>query len=574
MVPAIDTMTPVAGRRPIPGQAQDELLGSMAKKGRKHRANRGPVAAGRKTRPDPFQPQLLKAARYGQAGQSEPAQTIFRQILEQQSSHPAANQGLASLLQEDRRPQEAIEHWRKVLQVQSDNLVARFAYARCLSQLSRLEEAAEQFKLGFRGLQSKKLRMPPDELSGLYYNLAEVYENLRQDEEEEKCLRRAIHLNPMNVAAHHMLGYVLDLLGRSAEAQESYRKALEIRPDLAEVHRRLSFSIRHTKVDDDVRAMETLYKSHGIGPADKLELAFGLGKAFEDLQEHETAFDYWREGNRLYRQLHPYNVEGDLVLGRTVTGLFTRDYIEAQAGGTSTDVTPVFIVSMPRSGSSLVEQILASHSAVYGAGELLALREVCEHEVERFPADLGQLNQADWRRMGTAYLEEVTRRTDGEAFITDKFPGNYNLIGPIRMMFPNAKVIHCARNPMDIALSCFKNIFQPGALPFSYDLEDLGVVYRAYEEAIAHWQDVLPGWFYEIRYEDLTADPESEVRKLLDFIGLPFEDGCMSFYEAKWSTRTASAIQVRQPINTDSVQGWKNYEQGLKPFADARRAAR
>jgi hypothetical protein len=337
------------------------------------------------------------------------------------------------------------------------------------------------------------------------------------------------------------------------------------------VHRDLAFLKKHTEVDADIEAMETLYKSGRVEGQPAVFLAFGLGKAYEDLQQHQKAFGFWREGNRRARQLSPYRVDWDLAYSKSMRKTFTRAYLRAEASDYTTEINPIFIVSMPRSGSSLVEQILACHPAIYGGGELNTLPDLCKHAVARCPDDLGQLKQADWRRLGGEYLAQVTGRMEGEICVTDKLPANYLHIGMIRMMFPNAKVIHCARDPMDTALSCFKNNFQPGLVPYTYDLKDLGIIYRDYEKCMAYWHKVLPGWVYDIQYEELTADPEPQIRRLLEYLGLPFEEACLSFHRSERVMRTASTDQVREPIHQRSINKWKNYAKELQPFKKARR---
>jgi hypothetical protein len=224
---------------------------------------------------------------------------------------------------------------------------------------------------------------------------------------------------------------------------------------------------------------------------------------------------------------------------------------------------------MPRSGTSLTEQILASHSAVYGAGELGLVGQLARKVAKHGPEGLGRLHAADWRRLGAEYLAEIARLSGGERYVVDKMPGNFLYIGMIRMMLADARIIHCRRDPMDTGLSCFKNYFPAAGLDYTCDLDDLGSYYRHYEALMAYWNQVLAGEIYESVYETLVARAETEIPRLLEFCGLPFESACISFHETKRTVATASFAQVRQPIHQRSVRKWQNFEQELQPLRNA-----
>jgi len=227
---------------------------------------------------------------------------------------------------------------------------------------------------------------------------------------------------------------------------------------------------------------------------------------------------------------------------------------------------PIFIVGMPRSGTSLTEQILASHSAVYGAGELDALDAAIRCAVEHFPADLTTLDSAAWKSIRERYLTELSCHAGGAAYVSDKMPSNFLHIGAIGILFPDAKIIHCRRDPLDIGLSCFRNHFVSDQLIFTCNLTDLGRYYRHYIDLMTYWKKTRAENIYDIQYESLVTNPEREVRALLEFCELPFEDNCLSFHNSKRTVKTASAAQVRQPIYRDSLQGWRHYEHELRPL--------
>lgn len=540
----------------------------MARKPRKQ--------AGNNLSHDPFQAQIAISKQHYDAGERKAAANTAQQVLAQNPLHPAANSIMGCVLMHEMRHGEAVEHWLTVLKANRHDAAARFNYATCLWKVKDYQEAVKEFNLGFKSLRAKKSQLPAQTLSTFCLTLSYAYNALGMDAEEEKAVQRALRLDPLNAKAHQRLGFVMEMFGRSDEALASYRRALEIEPGLspenrAQAHRVLAFAKRHTKIDDDVKAMLLQYEESSSRGAERYELAFGLGKVYEELGEYKKAFAYWAEANKEVRRAYPYNVKNDVSLSRAMEGIFTRDYINAESSSTATEITPVFIVGMPRSGSSLVENIFAQHSAVLAGGELTFTRDIWYGAVENFPHQLAELKQSDWQRLGLEYLDQVTERTGTASYITDKYLNNYLLLGPLCMALPTAKIVHCQRDPQDTALSCFKNIFSPGTVDYSYHLGDMGRIYSAYERLMNYWQQILPERIYNISYEALTEDPEAEIPKLLEYVGLPFENDCLEPHKARRSTRTLSLTQVRQPIYKTSVQAWKNFEAEFAPFIKARK---
>ncbi|RMF94577.1 MAG: sulfotransferase family protein, partial [Gammaproteobacteria bacterium] len=448
-------------------------------------------------------PALAAGSAAEQAGDIAGALFAYRQLLAEQPRHAQANLRVATLLSEQAKDAEAISHWRHALAQLRSDPYAHAAYALSLFRTGRLHAAAEQYRRALKLAGGRAGRKA--EQAQLWYQLSLVYQELQADEEQESALRKALKLDPANVRARAALGYLLGLKGDREGALAAYRRAIQIDPEFGAAHRFLAAAKRHEAEDDEVRMMRDLFERGRGSPEDRANLAFGLGKACEDLGRHAEAFDYWRKANALIREQHPYNVGDDIVVMQRLQRAFTKDYIQREASPQATGITPVFIVSMPRAGSSLTEQILAAHSAVYGGGELRDLFLVCQEAVPDFPQGLAKLRSEDWAGLAGQYLQRVARRMQGEAFITDKLPGNFQLIGAIRMMFPNARVVHVKRDPMDVALSCFKTPFSPGTVMQSNDLTDLGIWYRHYEKMMRYWRRILPGWIHELEYEQLTA---------------------------------------------------------------------
>ena len=299
-----------------------------------------------------------------------------------------------------------------------------------------------------------------------------------------------------------------------------------------------------------------------------MQLGFGLGKAFAELGEHARAFDYWRAANGCQRRLSPYDVRQAVQLMKSMQQVFDASLLSRAEGSRERGPVPIFVLGMPRSGTSLVEQILAAHPAVFGAGEQEIVGRLGAQAASA-PADLARLEANDWARLGERYLQQIRDLSAGEPFVVDKLPTNFLYIGMIRMMLPEARIVHCQRDPMDTGLSCFRNHFMAPGLDFSCDLEDIGIYYRHYRSLMAHWDQVLPGEIHAIRYEDLVADPEAQIRRLLRFCGLPFEAQCLAFHRVERMVATASMAQVRQPIHSGSVGAWRRYEAQLQPLKAA-----
>lgn len=520
---------------------------------------------------DPIQATLKAAEEAQAAGMLLDAANLYQKIIDSQPNHLIANHQLASLLHNAMLHREAGKFWKTVVELEPDNFFTRINYAFCLHQSDQPAEALEQYKLAFEALREFRPELLPIQLDRLYFNLANVLDDLLPEDQTITALRKIIADNPMPEVTHSALAYQYSIHGDMEASRNEYRESLKISPNLALAHRGLAFAKKHTKLDEEVASMQALYNAGTSMPEDQMYLAFGLGKAFEDLQDYKTAFKFWEAGNKLHCQLYPYDIDQDVAHMRSIVAAIKPPLDMNQAANVRSGPAPIFIVSMPRAGSSLTEQILACHSAIYAAGEITALSNVCRKNATGFPAGLPNLNKSDWEKLAAEYTKVASRGiSPTETFFTDKTPTNFTLLGAIRMMFPNAKVINCAREPGDVALSCYKNDFAPGAAMYTYDLEALGKMYRCYEETVNHWQDTLPDFVHTLQYEKLVANPEEEIRRLLDFLDLPFDQACLDFHKNTRRTITASAAQVREPIHNRSVEKWKFLAEELRPFEIAR----
>jgi tetratricopeptide (TPR) repeat protein len=447
--------------------------------------------------------------------------------------------------------------YRSVLSRDPANHWARLALAASLKTLRRLDEAA---------LQYEEVIAADPSIAVAYNNLGNIYKDLSRHGDAEQCFLKALDLDPGSALAPQNLGGVYAELGRQDEAIAMFRRAIRIKPDYAKAYHHLAFTKKHDRIDDEVRAMEILYRNPEISFGDKCHLAFGLGKAYDDIAQYPKAFSYFAEGNRLKHQIDSYPLTHALDLIDAMRSMPFNPAPDCTSTDVPEGITPVFLVGMPRSGTSLTEQVLASHSMVYAAGELPTIGELIVGSVRDFPRGLAQVDDREWRQRGRTYLDHVRRLSNGSAVVVDKMPGNFLYLGIIHKMLPHARILHCKRNPLNTCLSCFKSYFVDPTLGYTSDLVELGTYYLRYLLLMEHWHQLMPGRICDTRYEDLVDDPEATIGRLLDACGLPFEEDCARFRGSKGVVATASAMQVRQPIHSKSVQAWRRHAGELQPL--------
>ena len=372
-------------------------------------------------------------------------------------------------------------------------------------------------------------------------------------------------------------GHALRTAGRQSEAVNAYGRALEMAPDLAETY----WSLANLKTLPFTEAQEVVMRERlrqpDLPPDDCMHLHYALGKALEDKAEFADSFAHYSSGASLRHQALPYDAEETKAQSQRGQELFTPEFFAARTGQGNPAPDPIFIIGLPRSGSTLIEQILASHSAVEGTMELpdvaAMAREIgkpgLEVEWPRYPEALADLDAARLRTLGQDYLDRTRiHRKLGRPFFIDKMPNNLWHVGLIHLILPKAKIIDARRHPMAACFSAFKQHFARGQ-GFSYDLADLGGYYRDYVALMAHFDRVLPGRIHRVIYEDMVDDTEGEVRRLLDYCRLPFEANCLKFHENARAVRTASSEQVRRPIYREGLEQWRNYQPWLSPLAEA-----
>jgi tetratricopeptide (TPR) repeat protein len=383
--------------------------------------------------------------------------------------------------------------------------------------------------------------------------------------------------NPKHAKSWMSYAHALSTAGREAESIDAYRRCIALAPNFGEAYWSLA-NLKTFRFDDsEVAAIRAQLERTELAADDRFHFHFAIGKALEDARQFQESFEHYVVGNRLRREQVSYSAERSAAQLRRSKALFTASFFQQRKGYGAAAPDPIFVVGLPRSGSTLIEQILASHSAVEGtmelhdilgmAGKLIGMQG--NDEDARYPAMLAGLSAAECRELGEQYLESTRiQRRSGKPFFIDKMPNNFLHLGLIQLILPNSRVIDARRHPLGCCFSGFKQHFARGQ-HFSYSLEDLGRYYRNYVELMNHFDQVLPGRVHRVFYESMIDDTESEVRRLLDYCGLPFEAGCLRFYENERAVRTASAQQVRKPIYREGVDQWRNFEPWLEPLKTA-----
>jgi Flp pilus assembly protein TadD len=407
------------------------------------------------------------------------------------------------------------------------------------------------------------------ENTGILNNLAAVHWELGNLDETETVARRVLELNPAFADGYNNLGNLQVVRGQFDEARAQFLKAIELNPENGEYYRNLTANYYPDLESSIVEDMIRLFDAPETSGTDRTQVAFALGAVFEHHKSFEKAFHYFECGNRTHRESYAYSLDQNEELFRRLKSLFSGDFMKKHANVGNRSKVPIFVLGMPRSGTSLVEQILASHPRVAGAGERPEFKETVLDGFNarglNFPDDVVKFKRNDFKTLGGTYLNALRRLGFSEKHISDKMPQNFIYLGFISLMLPNARIIHINRAPMDTCVSMYTNFFTGDHL-YAYDQEELGQYYRQYEDLMAHWRVVSPNPVFDLVYEDLVADPEHETRRLLDFCRLPFDEACLDFHKTKRPVHTASVSQVRKPMYKSAVERWRYYEAQLEPL--------
>ena len=538
---------------------------------------------------------------HASAGDLDAAAACYDKALALAPDHPGIHYAYAMLLQSLARNAEAVGHLRRAVSGRPDHVDAHFALGNLLYAGGQDAEAIECYLkvLQFsprhpethNNLGNVYQRLGQMERAITHYktaieinpsypdahgNLGNAYLVLDRLEESIETNRRALELKPSRFGSHNNQGVAFQALGRFEEAERAFERALELEPMEASVHLNLANMGRFKAGDRRLPGLQKLLSEvESLDVDNQIAAHFAMGKALGDLSQYQDAFRHLLKGNALKRRNIDYDEPRRLAMFENIRTTFSRDFMKARSGGGDTSRSPIFIVGMPRSGTTLQEQVLASHSKVFGAGELETFKEALAECVSgrgivpAYPALVGALSQDQIRQLGEIYTTRVRARAPEAERIVDKMPLNFAFVGLIHLALPNARFINVRRDPLDTCVSCFSLLFT-GSQPFAYDLAELGRYYRGYEAVMEHWHKVLPpGVMIDVHYEDLVDDLEGAARRVLRHCDLDWEDSCRDFHDTKRAVRTASLMQVREPVYRRSIGAWRRYAEFLEPLGQA-----
>ena len=483
-----------------------------------------------KLKPDYVDAVFLLANTRVQLGAVAEAQAGYEKVIKLAPDHFEAHNNLGSVLQDIGCGEASIPHHESAIALNPDFELAYLNLAHALVKLERHEDALPVFEVCLKHCSSAKL--------------------------------------------YQDFGTTLQQLGRMAEAQQAYLKAIELDAAMGSAYRHLA---EITKIDargeiDIKKVVQAGFSAPDMDEKSKMHLYFAWAKVNDGNKDYVQAFSAYKQGNDLNRHSYKYHKNDTGGFFKNITSAYSEKFLAEDLSSGLGDNRPIFILGMPRSGTTLVEQIISSHSSVTGAGELTYMSDqansfkggaIAFHK--RFPS----MDTGKWREVAEAYLQGLNTYDEGKAHITDKMPHNFQNIGMISKLLPNAKIIHCKRHPIANCLSIYKAYFgAKNAHPYAWDLKELAHYHNLYEDLMAHWRDVLPGRFYEVSYEQLTSNQEEESRKLIEYCGLDWQEACLDFHNTQRKVKTASAFQVRQPMHNQSVDLWKRYGDALQPLLD------
>lgn len=504
---------------------------------------------------------LVEAEALRRGGETAEAEQICDVVLSREPENTDALRILAIMATDDERFVIAEGFLRRIVKLVSDQASALRDLGKFLGDRGRYPEAIEQLK-------AAALLAPED--PDIQLHLGNMLGIAGRSEEALAAYDQCLLHHKDDPAALIGRGHMLRIAGRQEEANACYTRCAEVSPDIGSTWWYLASLHGYSASDDDVSRMRAQLEKGALTPDSEVAFRFALARALEKRECFDEAWQQYSLGNAGKRALVHYDPVKSELDQRKIKEVFTQEYFATPSADTPTDLTPIFILGMPRSGSTLIEQIIASHHLVEGAGELPYVMMMTTSMIANRPGSLhytevmADLDTAELTGLGRSYLHyAATHCVENRPYFTDKMPANYPHIGFIRQTLPHAKVIDARREPLATCIANYRQLFAQGKNQ-SYDLTELGEYYLQYCEMMAHWDKVLPGYVLRVQYEDVVSDLEAQVRRILDFCGLPFDPACLEYHKSDRPVNTASAEQVREPIYTSAVEFWKNYD----PYLD------
>jgi tetratricopeptide (TPR) repeat protein len=504
---------------------------------------------------------VANAIKQLQAGLFDAAVTSLKDALKSNQNNVDAMRYLAgAYLSKKIHLDDAEALLRNATRIAPDYIAAWMLLGPVLMERSKFLDAIDAFQ--------EACKLAPDNAE-TWGGLGNAYARASRTDDSAKAFARSVALEPKFAGSQMGYAHVLKTLGDQPGALRAYRAAIAAKPDFGEVYWSMANLKVFTFEDSEVAAMQTQLDSENLSKSAEIHFRFALGKAFEDSGDFDRAWHFYHSGNQVQRTQIQYDPTDFEVRQLKIREVFSAEFLAERSGNGCDSPDAIFIVGLPRSGSTLIEQILASHSQVEGTSELPILGKIAgsigryRRDNLQYPESVKDLRDKDWKAYGRQYMDESRRhRTSDKPYFTDKLPNNFSHIGLIHLILPNAKIINTRRHPLDSCLGGYKQLFGQGQ-NFTYDMFELAEYYKQYHADIKHWHAVLPGKVLDVHYEETVTDLEAQVRRILAHCGLPFEEQCLRFHETERAVKTASSEQVRQPIYRGALGKWRRYEKHL-----------
>jgi tetratricopeptide (TPR) repeat protein len=514
---------------------------------------------------DPFKPQFIQVQHYMQQGEFADAEQVCRNVLKAHPNHAQALFTLAKLASQVSAFEEAIDIIRFALRYSPFHISLWNELAKNLTELGFYEKAIEA--------NQRLIQLEPSNVSH-WLALAGNLTHLGQNKKSLQAYHKAQLLAPQMANIHLQIGHMHKVLGHRQECETAYRQCIKMDKINGAAYWALADLKSYAFSQTDINQMRALVTDSNTPKQQASQAAFALAKALEDQQDYQHAFEYYELGNTLRPDIN-FDVDMYHQKCQQIAQVFTPELLNKQAHPKHDGPTPIFIVGLPRSGSTLIEQILSSHSAIEGTMELFNLPRLVRNlniaggrQNLPYPEAMKIFSPQQLHNFGQMYLQQTKVYRTGKPFFIDKAPPNFHNIGLIQMLLPDAIIIDARRHPLSSGFSNFKQHYANGH-DFSYNLEHIGHYFNSYLELMDHWDHVLPGKVLCVQYEDMVCDTEKQIRRLLTHCGLPFESQCLDFHLNKRAVRTSSSEQVRQPINSKGMKQWKSFEEYLTPLKQA-----
>ena len=558
---AIECFKRVVALTPDKAVAHSDLSIALSKLGRDEEARQ---ALDESFRLQPERQELFEAAEHHRAGRFKEAELVYREVLRKDPGNVSATRLLGSVATELGRYRLAVRLLRNATKMAPEFFGAWTDLARALLEKEDFDESQKAL--------DQAIRLEP-ELPYPRMLLGNLLTKAGRYEEAAEAFKVALQKQPDHGGSLAGLGHVLKTIGLQDEAVETYRDCIRTHPAFGEAYWSLANLKTFRFTDDEIEVMERHVDDERLPEETRINFHFALGKAYEDGGDFARAFSSYDRGNATRRMNESYDPVQTETIHDRIIETFTADFFEDNMGTGDPDGAPIFIVGLPRSGSTLIEQILASHSQVDGTHELPDLARVIRTINQRrpdgasYPEAMRHFEREELADLGRQYLESTRWHRRGKPYFTDKMPNNFACVGLLQLILPNAKIINARRHPLDSCMGSYKQLFFRGQA-FTYDLIELGEYYLQYQRLMDHWNRVLPGLVLDVHYEELVMEQDAQTRRLLAHCGLPWEEGCLRFYETNRAVNTASSEQVRQPIYRGSINSWRRFEPQLAPLIE------